>query len=88
MTKIKKILVFSATYNEVKNIKDLIQKINKSYSKADILIVDDNSPDGTGKEILKLKKKIKNLFLISRKKKLGLDSAHKLGYDYAKKKKL
>ena len=87
MSKLKKILVFTATYNEIKNIKELIQKIRRYNPKVDILIVDDNSPDGTGQEIIKLKKKIKNLFLISRKKKLGLDSAHKLGYDFALKKK-
>ena len=87
MPKLKKILVFTATYNEIKNIKELIQKIRRYNPKVDILIVDDNSPDGTGQEIIKLKKKIKNLFLISRKKKLGLDSAHKLGYDFALKKK-
>ena len=87
MSKLKKILVFTATYNEIKNIKELIQKIRRYNPKVDILIVDDNSPDGTGQEIIKLKKKIKNLFLISRKKKLGLDSAHKLGYNFALKKK-
>jgi len=50
------------------------------------LIIDDNSPDGTSLVIKTLKKKIKNLHLITRKKKEGLDSAHKLGYDYAVKK--
>jgi len=87
MSKLKKILVFTATYNEIKNIKELILKIKKTCPKAHILIIDDNSPDGTGVEIIKLKKKIKNLFLISRKKKQGLDTAHKLGYDFAKKRK-
>ena len=87
MSKLKKILVFTATYNEIKNIKELILKIKKTYPKTHILIIDDNSPDGTGVEIMKLKKKIKNLFLISRKKKQGLDTAHKLGYEFALKKK-
>ena len=62
MSKLKKILVFTATYNEIKNIKELIQKIRRYNPKVDILIVDDNSPDGTGQEIIKLKKKIKNWF--------------------------
>lgn len=87
MSKLKKILVFTATYNEIKNIKELILKIKKTYPKTHILIIDDNSPDGTGDEIRRLKKKIKNLFLISRKKKLGLDTAHKLSYEFALKKK-
>ena len=83
MSKIKKILVFTATYNEIKNIKELILEIKKYNPNVDILIIDDNSPDGTSNKIIKLKKDIKNLFLITREKKLGLDSAHKLGYEFA-----
>jgi len=45
----KKILIFTATYNEVNNIEKLIYKIKNSCPDIDILIVDDNSPDGTGK---------------------------------------
>ena len=80
-------LVFTATYNEIKNIEKYLFLVNKYNKNVDILIIDDNSPDGTGKKILKLKKKYKNLFLIIRKKKLGLDTAHKLAYDYSVKKK-
>ena len=65
----------------------MISKIKKHTSKVDILIIDDNSPDGTGRKVLKLKDKYKRLFLVSRKKKLGLDSTHKLAYDFEKKKK-
>lgn len=83
----KKILVFTATYNEVENIYTLITKIKKFNPEVHILIIDDNSPDGTPLLIKTLKKKFKNLYLIIRKKKEGLDSAHKLGYDYAIKKK-
>src|SRR5210317_2175889 len=83
----KKILVFTATYNEVENIYTLINKIKKFNPQVHILIIDDNSPDGTALVIKTLKKKFKNLYLIIRKKKDGLDSAHKLGYDYAIKKK-
>ena len=45
------------------------------------MIVDDNSPDGTSNEVRNLKNDIENLFLITREKKLGLDSAHKLSYN-------
>ena len=82
----KKILVFTATYNEVDNIYTLITSIYKFNSQVHILILDDNSPDGTALVIKTLKKKIKNLYLITRKKKEGLDTAHKLAYDYAIKK--
>ena len=80
-----KILVFTATYNEVQNIKKLISLIYKNFPKADILVIDDNSPDLTYKLLKKLKKKYKNLKIKLRDKKYGLDSAHKFAYDFAKK---
>ena len=83
MQRPKKILVFTATYNEIGNITNLILRIKINNPKVHILIIDDNSPDGTAKEIYKLKKYIKKLFLINRKKKLVLDTAHKLAYHFA-----
>ena len=47
----KKILIGIATYNECDNIKDLVEQIINIWGKnIDILIVDDNSPDGTIEE--------------------------------------
>ncbi len=83
----KKILIFTATYNEVENIEKLISQINALNLKLDILIVDDNSPDSTGLRIKKLREKDKRLHIISRKKKSGLDTAHKVGYSFAIKKR-
>jgi len=80
-----KTLVFTATYNEVQNIKKLISLIYKNFPKTDILVIDDNSPDLTYKLLKKLKKKYKNLKIKLRDKKYGLDSAHKFAYDFAKK---
>ena len=80
-----KTLVFTATYNEVQNIKKLISLIYKNFPKADILVIDDNSPDLTYELLKKLKKKYKNLKIKLRDKKYGLDSAHKFAYDFAKK---
>ena len=81
----KKILVFTATYNEYENIVELIKKIKNQRSKPDLLIIDDNSPDNTSEKVLELQKEYNNLFLIKRDGKLGLDSAHKEGYQYALK---
>ena len=78
-----RILVFSATYNEIENIRELISGIQKNLPDTSILIIDDNSPDKTQEVIKELKKKNKNLFLIERVKKLGLDSAHKAAFTYA-----
>ena len=81
----KKILVFTATFNELDNIKNLVSSIKKQPSNPHILIIDDNSPDGTSEEIKKLQNNFKNLFLIKRNSKLGLDSAHKEAYEFALK---
>ena len=43
----KKILIFTATYNEAENIRKFIEKILKLNIKLDLLIIDDNSPDET-----------------------------------------
>lgn len=81
----KKILIFTATYNENSNIEKLIKSIFKHCAQCHILIIDDNSPDKTADTVIKLQENIKNLFLIKREKKLGLDTAHKLAYNYALK---
>ena len=78
-------LVFTATYNEVDNISTFLDLVLK-ISDIDILIVDDNSPDKTGEIIKRYQKSNKNLFLVSRKGKEGLDSAHKIGFNFAKEK--
>ena len=77
-----KILIIIPTYNERKNIPFLITKIGNNIKNYDLLFVDDNSPDGTGKIIKKFIKKRKNIFLFVRKKKLGLGSAHKYGLSW------
>lgn len=81
-----KILVFTATYNESENITNLINDILKYTPTVDILVVDDNSPDGTGKIVDELKQKINSLEVIHRTGKLGLGTAHKLALKYAKEK--
>ena len=79
----KRILVFTASYNEKENIKKLILKIKNCLPEASVLIIDDNSPDQTKEIIKELQKNISQLELIVREKKLGLDSAHRQAYEYA-----
>ena len=83
MSNSKRILVFSATYNEIENIRELINGIKKNLPDTSILIIDDNSPDKTQEAIKELKKENENLYLIEREKKLGLDTAHKAAFSYA-----
>ncbi len=56
-----KTLVFTATYNEVQNIKKLISLIYKNFPKADILVIDDNSPDLTYKLLKNQKSTLKDV---------------------------
>ena len=50
----KKILICSPTYNESENITELCKRIFKIKKKVDLLIIDDNSPDGTSNIVQKL----------------------------------
>ena len=82
-----KVLVFTATYNEVKNVDRLIKLFFYNKKKIKMLIIDDNSPDNTFRVLKKLKKKYKNIFLKKRPSKLGLNTAHKYAFKFAKKNK-
>ncbi|HDP68508.1 MAG TPA: polyprenol monophosphomannose synthase [Candidatus Marinimicrobia bacterium] len=78
-------LVIIPTYNEKDNIRTVIEKINKLNIDLDILIIDDNSPDGTGAIIRELQSTYKNIFLIERPGKLGLGTAYVKGFHWALK---
>ena len=78
-----KILIFSATYNEVENIENFLNLIDELNVSLDILLIDDNSPDSTWKKIQEYSKNRENIHLIIRNKKEGLDTAHKIAYEYS-----
>jgi dolichol-phosphate mannosyltransferase len=80
-------IVFIPTFNERKNISILIKKILNLKLNFDILIIDDNSSDGTRNAIDKLKKINKKIHTIYRKQKLGIGSAHKEAFKWCYKKK-
>ena len=71
-----KTLIISPTYNERKNIKQLVDMVIGENPELHLLIVDDNSPDGTGEKVKKLQTEYKNLFLETRPKKSGLGTAY------------
>src|SRR3989344_920303 len=74
------------TFNETQNIAQLIKAISQNISLSDkIIIVDDNSPDGTGKIADKIAKKKENLIVIHRQGKSGRGSAVWTGFKAAKK---
>ncbi len=72
-----------ATYNEAENLPALVEQIFHSVQDCEILVVDDNSPDGTGDWARGAAGKDSRIRLISRPGKLGLGSATKLGLQTA-----
>ena len=82
-----KTLIISPTYNERKNIKQLVDMVIGKNPELHLLIVDDNSPDGTGEKVKKLQTEYKNLFLETRPKKSGLGTAYIFGFKWALEKK-
>jgi len=82
-----KTLIISPTYNERKNISTFIEAVLIDNPNFDLLVVDDNSPDGTSHKVIQLKSKYKNLHLEVREKKLGLGTAYIYGFKWALKHK-
>ncbi|MCP5061920.1 MAG: polyprenol monophosphomannose synthase [Ignavibacteriae bacterium] len=77
-----KSIVIIPTYNELNNIQKLIPELLELYDDLDILIVDDNSPDGTGKYVKNTGKENSRVKLLAREGKLGLGTAYVAGYKY------
>ena len=81
-------LLVIPTFNERENINPLLKSIFAIKIFVDVLIIDDNSPDGTKDVVLENKKKFKNrIYLINREKKQGLGKAYIEGFKWALKKK-
>ncbi|HRI45818.1 MAG TPA: polyprenol monophosphomannose synthase [Ignavibacteriaceae bacterium] len=79
-----KSLIIIPTYNEMENIPKLIPYVFSLYENGvDILVVDDNSPDGTSDYVKSLMTNEPRLHLITREKKLGLGTAYCAGFKYA-----
>jgi dolichol-phosphate mannosyltransferase len=82
----EKILIIIPTFNEIENISKIIISVFDTGLSINILVVDDQSPDGTGQEVKKLMKTFPNrLFLESRLGKKGLGSAYIDGFKWALK---
>jgi dolichol-phosphate mannosyltransferase len=69
------LLVSIATYNERENVPRLIEEIHQFAPQADVLVVDDNSPDGTGKVVDELASRDPRIKALHRPGKLGLGTA-------------
>ena len=77
-------LVIIPTYNELENIEAIIEAVLSQDKDFDILVVDDNSPDGTSSKVKSLQFKYKNvLYLEERAEKSGLGTAYIHGFKWA-----
>lgn len=77
-------LVIIPTYNEIENIRDISQAVMVLAGDFELLVIDDNSPDGTAAEVKKLIAEFpERIHLIQRTGKLGLGTAYITGFQYA-----
>ncbi len=78
-----KTLVISPTYNEKKNIKALVEQVLNPNPDYHLLVIDDNSPDGTASAVKELQTEYANLYLEERPGKAGLGTAYIYGFKWA-----
>ena len=76
-------LIILPTYNEAENIERIIPDILKQSDELDILVVDDNSPDGTGDMVARIRDENPRVHLMRRPGKLGLGTAYVAGFKWA-----
>ena len=72
-----KVTVIIPTYNEIENIDSILKAVRASVPDAEILVVDDNSPDGTGQQAEKTAKEIGRVRVLHRPSKEGLGTAYR-----------
>ena len=78
-----KTLIIIGTYNEATNIVELINQLQSLDVNIDILVIDDNSPDGTAQAVKELQNRYNNINIIERSGKLGLGTALIAGFKEA-----
>src|SRR5436853_6798840 len=79
-----KILIILPTYNEVDNLCPLLEEIFVQIPESDILIIDDNSVDGTGKLADDIQREKSYVHVIHRPNKLGIGTAYIAAYKYTR----
>ncbi len=83
MISLDKTVVIIPTYNEISNIQNMLETLERLHPSLHVLIIDDGSPDGTATVIKKFQNTKKNLHLLERKGKLGLGTAYIKGFKWA-----
>ena len=76
-------IVIIPTFNEIENIEAILRAVFKANELFHVLVVDDNSPDGTANKVIELQKEFSGkLFLEIRKEKSGLGTAYIHGFKW------
>ncbi len=78
-----RVLIVMPTYNERQNLEIIVGRIREAVPAADLLVVDDNSPDGTGDLADKLAEKDTSVQVMHRTEKAGLGRAYVAGFTWA-----
>ncbi|MCB5263077.1 MAG: polyprenol monophosphomannose synthase [Candidatus Cloacimonetes bacterium] len=78
-----KALLIIPTYNEIRNIDRIIRTVLSKAADLEVLVMDDNSPDGTADAVKALMQSEARLHIIERPGKMGLGSAYVAGFKYA-----
>lgn len=78
-----RLIVTLCTYNERENIERLIPDIHEQLPNADVLVIDDGSPDGTGQLVDEMAANDSRIHVLHRKGKLGLGTATVAGFQFA-----
>lgn len=79
-----KSLVIVPTYNESENIERLVREVLTNLPDTELLIIDDNSPDGTGGIVDSLASANHAIHVLHRPKKMGMGNAYNQGFRYAR----
>ncbi len=78
----KQTLIVIPTYNERENVEQFVSAVRRELPAASVLVVDDNSPDGTGVVVEQIAKEDDQVFVLRRSGKLGLGSAYLDGFGW------
>jgi dolichol-phosphate mannosyltransferase len=78
-----RVAVIMPTYNERANIEAMVGRVRRAVPGADLLVVDDNSPDGTGEVADKLAAGDSHVHVLHRERKAGLGAAYIAGFRWA-----
>ncbi len=75
-----RVLVLLPTYNEIENVEDVLRRTRVALPDADVLVIDDGSPDGTADRAEKLDVDLGGIDVLRRGTKSGLGSAYRAGF--------